>query len=301
MRIFTYTGGDRQFDTVAKSQDIEEQLHQLGLGAHIQLARPITPADAAKYHTRAYVDALETGKPAYLASSSGLQWNVHYRNAIFGMAGAMMEAMQYALLSDDHAFALTAGAHHARPNKGAGFCALNSVAMAALYAARSTPRNVYILDVDAHAGGGTQQFITAEYNDHIHHLDVIVSGYDMYAPSRPQDAQITVDSYNFTPVDAYFRALTDVLNFTDEFNPPRQRDILIVNAGVDVHEDSAIGGWEGMDAAMITLRESLIREWAIERQMVVVGLLAGGYSDERFTPAMLADVHVRSIRALMGV
>lgn len=300
-KIFTYTGGDRQFDTVAKSQDIEALLHQRQLGHYVQLARPMTPADAERYHTAAYVKALMSGTPPWLASSSGLAWNVHYRNAIFGMAGAMLEATQYTLITGKPSFALAAGAHHARPEKGKGFCALNSVAMAALYAARSTGRQVYVLDVDAHAGGGTQAFIDKEYNEDIHHLDLIVSPFDTYTPGRPQDAQITADTYNMNPVDAYFSALGELLSFVDTCYPTIPGDVLIVNAGCDVHEQSAIGGWEGMDTPMIALRESWIREWATERGLKMVGLLAGGYSDEDFTPQMLAQTHVASICALMGL
>lgn len=300
-KIFTFFGGDNQFDTVAKGQNVEGKLRSRGFGHIMQMARSMTPQDAARYHSEAYVNALMTGRPPHIASSSGLRWDVHYRNAIFGMAGAMMEAMQYSLITGKPSFALCAGAHHARPERGMGFCALNSVAMSALYAARSTGRQVYVLDVDAHAGGGTQAFIDKEYNEDIHHLDLITAPFDSYAPHRPQDAQITVDVYGMNPVNAYFTGLVELLSFADTMYPPNAGDILIVNAGCDVHEESAIGGWEGMDNAMIAAREATIRDWAVERGLIYTGLMAGGYSDEIFTPEMLAETHVRSICALLGL
>jgi hypothetical protein len=48
-------------------------------------------------------------------------------------------------------------------------------------------------------------------------------------------------------------------------------------------------------------REHTIREWAKQRGMVVVGLLAGGYSGQHLSPTQLARVHGHSIYGLTGL
>ena len=55
----------------------------------------------------------------------------------------------------DVAFNLLGGFHHAMPERAAGFCYLNDVALACLKLAAAGSRVLY-LDVDAHHGDGVQ-------------------------------------------------------------------------------------------------------------------------------------------------
>jgi acetoin utilization deacetylase AcuC-like enzyme len=48
--------------------------------------------------------------------------------------------------------------HHARRNKAKGFCLLNNIAIAALYALSKGCKCILIIDWDAHHGDGTQEF-----------------------------------------------------------------------------------------------------------------------------------------------
>lgn len=70
--------------------------------------------------------------------------------------GAGLDAADLLLSGQaDIAFNLLGGFHHAMPEKAAGFCFLNDVALACLRLADAGKRVVY-LDVDAHHGDGTQ-------------------------------------------------------------------------------------------------------------------------------------------------
>ena len=301
-KIFYYPSTDTQFDTVAKVNDIVNWLRQQGHGEVLQEVEQMLPQMLEDFMSTQYVRALQRGMPRMLAESSGLQWSPAYRASIFGMAQAMMAATWHAINTGEDTFALTAGAHHARPTAGAGFCAINSLAIAALSVVRNTDRQVYILDVDSHAGGGTNAFLNAEDNDRLHHMDVVVSSFDRYRGNRPQDICVMVTPTPAVPAqEAYLLQLATVLGFTDLNVPPRPGDVLLVNAGVDVHEDSDIGAMEGLDERFIMKREHYIREWAKQRGMVVVGLLAGGYSGQHLSPERLARVHGHSIYGLTGL
>ena len=295
-KIFYYKNNDRQFDTVAKINDVVTELQEQGLSHLVHEVEQMLPQTLEDFLNTDYVQALTRGMPRILSESSGLRWSPAYRASIFGMAQAMMAATWHAVNTGADAFALTAGAHHARPSAGAGFCAINSLAIAALSVVRNNDRHVYILDVDSHAGGGTNAFIKAEDNERLHHLDLVVSPFDRYRSTRRQDNMVMADS-----LQRYMPSLRTMLSEASANDAPRPGDILLVNAGVDVHEDSDIGALEGMDYDGIVTRERIIRDWAKQHKMHVVGLLAGGYSGASLSAQQLAIVHTASIRSLLAV
>jgi len=81
------------------------------------------------------------------------------------------------------AASLSSGLHHATADRGAGYCTVNSLAIAALVAAREGQR-VVILDLDAHCGGGTDAYLRKhpELAAPITHIDVSLNSFDRYTP-----------------------------------------------------------------------------------------------------------------------
>ena len=74
-------------------------------------------------------------------------------------------------------------------------------------------------------------------------------------------------------------------------------DLLICNAGMDPHEDSAIGGLAGITTAVIAERERLVFGWARRHRVGVAFTLAGGYTGARLDQARLVDLHRLTIQA----
>lgn len=60
------------------------------------------------------------------------------------------------------AFSLGGGLHHAKPDKGEGFCIYNDVAICAKKLLKKGAKRVLILDTDAHAGNGTAEIFQKE-------------------------------------------------------------------------------------------------------------------------------------------
>jgi len=54
---------------------------------------------------------------------------------------------------------LSSGLHHARRSSGAGYCAVNGVALAALTFVDLGASRVLVVDLDAHCGGGTASIL----------------------------------------------------------------------------------------------------------------------------------------------
>ena len=68
-----------------------------------------------------------------------------------GAVAAGLAALEHGV-----AGSLSSGLHHARREKGAGFCTFNGLVIAAREALTAGARSVLILDFDAHCGGGTR-------------------------------------------------------------------------------------------------------------------------------------------------
>ncbi len=134
--------------------------------------------------------------------------------------------------------------HHARADRGSGFCYLNNTAIAAQYLRNFYPR-VAILDVDAHHGDGTQQIF-------YHRADVLtisvhadpLNYYPFFTGYAHETGLGEGDYFNFNlPLphgsggDAMSIALDVALERIRAFGP----DVLIVALGYDAHRLDPIG------------------------------------------------------------
>lgn len=71
---------------------------------------------------------------------------------------------------------LSSGMHHARVDRGKGFCTVNSLAIGALCARKGG--RVLVLDLDAHWGGGTAQYIKGSG---VLQVDLSTTDFDRYS------------------------------------------------------------------------------------------------------------------------
>ena len=77
-------------------------------------------------------------------------------------------------------------------------------------------------------------------------------------------------------------------------------DLVIYNAGMDPHQDSAVGGLRGITTQRLADRERMVFPWARERGAPVAFVLAGGYVSARLPRERLADLHRLTIGAAAG-
>lgn len=275
------------FDTTRKGADIADYL--TGRGWSITIPQPICVATAKAYHAATYIDALQAGEPRYLAESQGFEWDEMMWRSVTAQSGAMVDAAHYAC-RHGRAYALSAGFHHARSASGAGFCTLNGLAIATGEILAHYPdRTVIILDADAHCGGGTMN-ICADW-DRLIHLDIHTSGYDAYAPQAPHRRQSVETAEKYLPT---LRAL--LASVEARIKPG---DLLVYNAGMDIHEDCRIGGREGITTDIIRQREHYVSEWALAHSLSVAACLAGGYAGGYLTHDTLVELHAMSVEILM--
>ncbi|MCD9625288.1 hypothetical protein LUW87_15640 [Rhabdothermincola sp. EGI L10124] len=236
-------------------------------------------------HDHAYIEAVRTGDPSDLAESNGLDWSEELYPAVLASTGAVMSSLGTAL-DDGRGFGLAAGLHHARAERGSGFCTVNGLALAAVLSAQRG-LEVVVIDLDAHFGGGTQS-IVGEL-DSVRQLDVSTSAFDSYAPTSQATPMLVGDAGEYLA--------TVRLGLTWLEHGPRP-DIVLYNAGVDPHEDCPTGGLRGLTTATLAERDALVADWAVANGLPIAAVLAGGYEGARLDTDDLVGLHRNTIAAL---
>jgi acetoin utilization deacetylase AcuC-like enzyme len=279
------------FDTTRKAAWIADSLAKQPIpDVRILPASPVTEAQVLRVHSSAYLAALRTGQPRATATASQLGWDAGVLPMALHVCGGMMDAGK-AALRDGAAGTLASGFHHAKRDRGDGFCTLNGLAIAAHALAEATGGHVLILDLDAHCGGGTHSLI--QHHPRLWQLDVSVMPYDDYQPGARCIKAIVNEARRYLPT--VWRCLQEAEAEWPDFA------LCLYNAGMDVHQDCKVGGLGGVDELLITLREEMAFQWCRERRIPVAYAMAGGYTGARLTRRRLVDLHRLTIAAAAEV
>lgn len=183
------------FDTTRKAGWIADSLASDPIpNIHVLPPRAITEAQGLRVHSPAYLATLRTGEPHETATASQLGWDSEVLTMALHVCGGMMDA-GIAALKDGVAGTLASGFHHAKRDKGAGFCTLNGLAITAHVLAGATGGHILILDLDAHYGGGTHSLIQG--NPRVWQLDVSVSAFDDYQPGARCVKELVSDARQY--------------------------------------------------------------------------------------------------------
>ena len=278
-----YVDTGEGFDTLSKASHVAELLEG---DPRVELVEP-TPATLSELtavHDPDYVDAVRTGTPEELATSNGLAWDDRLFTAVSSSTGGMRDAALTALV-DGVSGTLSSGLHHARRDQGRGYATFNGLVVAARAALAAGAHRVLILDLDAHAGGGTAELIAGL--DGVVQLDVSVYHYDTYC-DRP-DAHLVV-----TGASEYLSTIEAELS--DWQGGPV--DLVLYNAGMDAHERA--GGVAGITTEVIRQREQMVFDWVDSIAAPIAFTLAGGYRSSGFDLHDVAALHRLTVDAAVS-
>jgi acetoin utilization deacetylase AcuC-like enzyme len=286
----SYTAAAHEFDTTRKATWIAESLIDDPIaGVTLVEPTPLTDAQLREVHSTEYVEAVRTGSPRHLAESSSFRWDPAVWDAVRASNGGAVAAALHSLDTRENSGSLSSGLHHARRERGSGFCTFNGLALAARAAIDAGAERLLILDLDAHVGDGTVD-IVHDWPE-VLHVDLAVSAWD--APAGDQG-----------------RCSVETIHRAEDYLPTLERrlasltrtpiDLCIYNAGMDPHEDSDIGGLAGMTTAIIRARERTVFEWAAAARIPVAFVLAGGYAGSELSRERLVDLHRLTIAAAVS-
>jgi len=275
-----YVASDYAFDTTRKSGEIASVI---GAGdSAASLVDPATFTDQAtslisRVHASDYVDAVRTGVPSSLAESQGFTWDPKLSPMAVAHSSGLVAGVTEVLTGQNRvAGSLSSGLHHARADRGAGYCTFNGLAVAATCAFDLGIERLLVLDLDAHCGGGTRSMTDP---NSVVQIDVSTVGFDRWTPSG-HDALLMAD------VDHYVHRVAEALELAERAGSV---DMVLYNAGMDPANS-------GVSLSVLRQREQMVAEWVARHGYPVVYALAGGYTTG-ITMAELIELHLLTVEA----
>ncbi len=275
-----------------------------GAGAELQTLAPrdATEDEIAKVHDARYVDLLEQSEGLFSALDDDTYLGPRSVAAARRAAGgclAMVDALVDAPGGGTGVALVRPPGHHARPDRGMGFCLLNNVAVAAAHALERGLSRVAVVDWDVHHGNGTQD---AFYRDP-RVLFVSLHQAPFYPGSGTTAEVGDGEGKGFTlniPLsagagDAVYAAAFDrvVLPVLDQFAP----ELVLVSAGFDAHARDPLAGMMLSADGFASMARGLGR--VAERHAGArIGLvLEGGYDLEGLETSLSAALEAASGRS----
>ena len=188
--------------------------------------------------------------------------------------GGTIKATELAL-KKGWAINLSGGYHHAKKDKGDGYCAYADIPLAACKVFEKNPNaKIMIVDLDAHQGNGHEAILGPDeqvtifdvYNSTIYPLDHKVKKYIRF--NYPVHSNIQDNEY----LEIIKKNLPVAINTI-------KPDLIIYNAGTDIFEKD-IEGDMSISENGIKQRDEIVFSQALSHDIPIVMVLSGGYSKE---------------------
>ena len=276
-----YVSSEYAFDTTRKSGALAAVLEEDG---SVDVVDPgqfteRTEGIIDRLHSLAYVQAVRTGTPSGLAESQGFEWDPKLPSMAIAHSTGLVAAVAEVLTSDSRvAGSLSSGLHHARRDRGAGYCTFNGLAVAATDALERGAERILVLDFDAHCGGGTRSMTSS---DEVVQIDVSTVMFDSWPPSAAED------SLTHSGPTSY---IDDIAAALHRASRAGSFDLVLYNAGMDPANS-------GVSTDDLAMRERMVAAWAAERGQRLVYALAGGYTGGDITMEELVALHRLTVDA----
>lgn len=164
------------------------------------------------------------------------------------------------------------GTHHAFPGYGSGFCIFNDLAIALkVLQSQNLIRTALIIDLDVHQGDGTAFIFKG---------DDSVFTFSMHCgvnfPGRKQQSDLDVPLDENTGDEAYLAVLRSHLpNLLRQTQP----DLVMYDAGVDVHKDDRLGKLSLTDEGVFE-RDRMVLQACYAAGYPVACVIGGGYGED---------------------
>ncbi len=253
----------------------------------VQPPRQVAEDELLAVHTSGYLDDLRS--PAWVALALELPV-VRFlpaalvdRRILAPMRWACMGTIAGARAAMDHGLAvnLSGGYHHAKRDRGEGFCVYNDIALA-VHDLRESGRlaataAVAYVDLDAHQGNGVA---------HVFFDDAQLKIFDMYNaeiyPAHDTKARSRIDHDiplpAFCPEGRYLDLLgSELPRFLDTLCASSPVELAIYNAGTDVLRGDPLGALDLGEEA-IRQRDRFVIEQMTGRGIPTLILPSGGYN-----------------------
>ena len=196
-----------------------------------------------------------------------------------------------AKLALQHGYAANAagGSHHALPDSGAGYCVFNDLAIAALrLVGEGDVARILIVDCDVHQGDGTAIILAGRAD-----IATLSIHSEKNFPARKARSTMDVPLPDGTSDSDYLAALRPALDMIIDRVQP---DLILYQAGVDVHADDKLGRLSLSDEG-IAARDTLVARTARTLGIPLASVMGGGYGNDVIAVAQRHAVAMRTCEA----
>ena len=218
----------------------------------------------------------------------GFPWSTQMVERSRRSAGATVAAAKTAF-QEGIATNLAGGTHHAYRDTGSGFCVFNDSAIAArtLQKEINPSLKVAVIDLDVHQGNGTAAIL--QNDDSIFTLSI--HGENNF-PFKKEQSDLDVGLADGCNDEIYLHSLSTAL---DQLDSRFKADCLIFLAGADPHEGDRLGRLNISKDGM-RLRDEMVFQYALDRQLPIAFSMAGGYGKEIQSTV---DIHFQTIKTAL--
>ncbi|MGE3171781.1 MAG: histone deacetylase [Planctomycetota bacterium] len=278
---------------LAKYRLLRERLLQWPASSDVtlQVAPRATFAELELAHDPDYVHAFVGGRlDGQAMARIGFPWSTPLVERTLRSAGGTIAATRAVLRghSPGGACYLAGGTHHARRDRGAGYCVFNDCAVAARVAQREfAVRRVLIVDTDVHQGDGTAALFAGDRSV----FTFSIHGAQNF-PAEKASSDLDVALSDRTGDAEFLRALARGLDESFARSAPQ---LVFYLSGADAHERDRLGRL-AVTTEGLQERDRLVFAACRRARVPVVTVMGGGYgSDLRDT----VDVYENTVRAAM--
>jgi acetoin utilization deacetylase AcuC-like enzyme len=231
---------------------------------------PATDADVLRVHSQEYVHKLKTGT---LSITEIMRMEVPYSKELIeavwlGAGGTILTGQR--AIQDGWAANIGGGFHHAYPDHGEGFCAINDIAVAIRRMQRDGRiERAMVVDCDVHQGNGTAAIFGGDGT--VFTLSIHQENNYPY-PKPPSNIDINLPDE--IGDDDYLSILErHLLHAFHDFHP----DVLFYVGGADPYCEDQLGGL-ALTMKGLKRRDALVFDHARRLGVPVAITLAGGYA-----------------------
>lgn len=267
-----------------KYRILRDKVHASDCCIGLSVPGAATSGQLALAHCPYYIERIETGNVSRDEQRDiGFPWSERMVERSRRSVGATVSAVRSAL-QHGASVNLAGGTHHAKRNKGGGFCVFNDLAVAArVYQTdaiarlntnktrsntRSLGNKVLVIDLDVHQGDGTAEILRSDHSV----FTFSMHGEKNY-PFQKEKSDLDIELPDGTGDDEYLTQLERALNqINKRFTP----NMVLYVAGLDVHQSDRLGKLALSDEG-IRLRDQVVLEWVQHRNLPVAAVMAGGY------------------------
>lgn len=259
---------------LAKYRLLRERIERwpAATGVELRLAPRATRDELLLVHEAAYVDGFAAGSLGREAMQRiGFPWSPELVERSLRSCGGTVAATRTAL-QQDAAVYLAGGTHHARADRGAGYCVYNDVAVGARLVQRESDRcRVLVVDTDVHQGDGTAAifagdptvFTSSIHGDANFPASKATSDLDVALPKGTRDAD-------------YLAALADMLASAFSRALP---EFVFYLSGADPCVGDRLGTL-AISKAGLRQRDRMVLAAVRERRLPCVTVMGGGYGTQ---------------------